>query len=93
MRSGANRCTAPRKVSIPRKDGYAAICSSFSSNTTFNNVWSVNVGTDSYVPTSISVAVPPATATDQTIVKAKVLTAASLTAAKKILFTVAYVDE
>ena len=63
------------------------------SNTTFNNVWSVNVGTDSYVPTSISVAVPPATATDQTIVKAKVLTAASLTAAKKILFTVAYVDE
>lgn len=61
------------------------------SNTTFNG--SFTGGTDQYVPTDVTVAVPPDSATDQTVVKAKVLSQGSITAGKKLLFTIAVVDE
>lgn len=50
-------------------------------------------GTDLYVPTDVTVAVPPNSAADQTVVTAKVIAAAALTAANKLLILLAVVEE
>lgn len=54
---------------------------------------STTPGTDLYVPTDIAVPIPPNTATDQTVVILKVITAAALTAGNKLLILLAVVEE
>jgi hypothetical protein len=63
------------------------------SNTNADLGFNTNPGTDAYVPTDIVVANPPTSASDQTVVLAKLLTLGTPNAGAKLLFLIAVVDE